>query len=246
MIKRYFFIPVMLMAISLVSFADGDEKIIDDIFSLIYNQQLPEAEMILQAQDNNPGKFSLHILTIDLNWWKYVLYPSEMNSRRFNALLKSLEENEKTGTPDDKIRQLIRLSYKMRFEMKRYNFLASVGLRSEIRQTLEEIKDNISGYNESEVKLFRLYTSLFSYFDNKLNPLFLESKRRARGQALHEIETLAGESNLIISTLASYFLGKIYLNHEKNPALANRYFKQLSEKFPQNSLFLKFQAETGH
>ena len=37
--------------------------------------------MILQAQDNNPGKFSLHILTIDLNWWKYVLI------LRMNSLL---------------------------------------------------------------------------------------------------------------------------------------------------------------
>ena len=50
----------------------------------------------------------------------------------------------------------------------------------------------------------------FKYYDNILNPFFQESKRRARAEALNEIESLAIENSRVVSTLANYFLGKIY------------------------------------
>lgn len=233
----------VLTAITTSGFSNQNEKVIDDVFKYIYNQQFHEADSLLELQRGKIEPFYFDILTIDLNWWRHVLYPSELNSKQFDTLLKSMEQ-ENTNTPDRKIKHLVWLSYQLRFEFKRYNIIGAVRLRSEIKKLLEEIKLNELNYNNNRIKLFYLYNALFRYFDNILNPFFSENIRKERQSALLEIESYTRENDLIISTLSGYFLGKIYLNIEKDPAKGNEHFKTLTDLYPQNTIFRELYSES--
>lgn len=234
----------ILTAFTTSGFSNQNEKVIDDVFKYIYNQQFPQADSLLVLQSDKIEPFYFDILTIDLNWWRHVFYPSELNSKQFNSLLKSMEQ-ENTDTPDKKIKHLVWLSYQLRFEFKRYNIIGAIRLRSEIKNLLEEIKISELNYSKKRIKLFHLYNSLFRYFDNILNPFFSENIRSERQSALLEIESYTREDDLIISTLASYFLGKIYLNIEKEPAKGNQHFKKLTGRYPQNTIFQELLSESA-
>jgi hypothetical protein len=234
----------VLTSVSLAGNSNPNEKIIDDVFRLIYNQQFSEADSLLEANSNLIESFYADILTIDLNWWRHVLYPSELNAQQFNSLLKSMEQ-EKTNTPEKKIKHLVWLSYQLRFEFKRYNIIGAIRLRSEIKKLLEEIKVNELNYSNNRIKLYYLYNALFTYFDNILNPFFSEKVRNERENALRNIEKYTREDDLILSTLASYFLGKIYLNIEKEPEKGIQQFKILTDRYPQNTVFQELFSESA-
>jgi hypothetical protein len=225
-------------------FSQQNDKVVDDVFEYFYNQQFAEADSLLKLHNEEIEPFYFDIITIDLNWWRHVFYPSELNSQQFNALLKSMKQ-ENTNTPEEKIKHLVWLSYQLRFEFKRYNIFGAIRLRSEIKKLLEEIKVNELNYSNNRIKLFHLYNALFRYFDNILNPFFSENIRSERQSALLEIEGYTRDDDLIISTLASYFLGKIYLNIEKDPAKGNQHFKTLTERYPQNTIFRELLSESA-
>jgi len=225
-------------------FSQQNEKVVDDIFKYFYNQQFTEADSLLKLHSEEIEPFYVDILTIDLNWWRHVFYPSELNSKQFNSLLKSMEQ-ENTDSPDRKIKHLVWLSYQLRFEFKRYNIIGAIRLRSEIKKLLEEIKINELNYSNNRIKLYYLYNALFTYFDNILNPFFSEKIRNEREDALMKIEEYTREDDLIISTLSCYFLGKIYMNIEKDPAKGNQHFKTLTERYPQNTIFRELLSESA-
>lgn len=225
-------------------FSQKNEKVVDDVFNYFYNQQFTEADSLLKLRYEEIEPFYFDIITIDLNWWRHVFYPSELNAQQFNSLLKEMKQ-ENTSTPEKKIKHLVWLSYQLRFEFKRYNIIGAIRLRSEIKKLLEEIKVNELNYSSNRIKLYYLYNALFTYFDNILNPLFSEKIRNERENALLEIEEYARESDLIISTMASYFLGKIYLNIEKEPLKGNQHFKTLIERYPQNAIFQELYSESA-
>jgi len=89
-------------------------------------------------------------------------------------------------------------------------------------------------YPENRLKLFDLYNLLFQYFDNVFNPFFLDSKRNERENALKKIEFFASDDDIIVNTLANYFLGKIYLNIEKEPRKSKVHLEFLLNKYPNN------------
>jgi hypothetical protein len=224
-------------------FSQQNEKVVDDIFKYFYNQQFAEADSLLKLHNEEIEPFYFDIITIDLNWWRHVLYPSDLNSQQFNSILKSMKQ-ENTNTPEEKTKHLVWLSYQLRFEFKRYNIIGAIRLRSEIKKLLEEIKINELNYSNNRIKLYYLYNALFTYFDNILNPFFSEKIRNEREVALIKIEEYTREDDLIISTLASYFLGKIYLNIEKVPEKGNQHFKTLIERYPQNTVFQELFSES--
>jgi hypothetical protein len=238
------FLLSTLITFTLNGFSYQNENVVDDVFKYIYNRQFQEADSLLELKKGKIEPFYFDILTIDLNWWRHVFYPSELNSKQFNSLLKSMEQ-ENTDTPEKQIKHLVWLSYQLRFEFKRYNIIGAIRLRSQIKNLLEEIKVNKLNYSNNRKKLYYLYSALFNYFDNILNPFFSEKIKNEREKALLNIEKYTHEDDLILSTLSGYFLGKIYLNIEKEPEKGNRHFKMLTERYPQNTIFQELLSESA-
>ena len=174
MILRFVFILVLLIRFQPASSGES-EKVIDDIFNLIYNQQFLKADSMLQATNGRIDPFFYDILLIDLNWWKHIISPSEMNSHQFGLLLKKLEERE-PETPGEKVKRLIVLSYKLRLEVKKYNLIRGMLIHSEIKQLLTEIDPGELDISENRIKLFYLGTFHFKSIQKTLNSIAINGR----------------------------------------------------------------------
>lgn len=217
-----------------------NDSIINHIFKLIYNEQFEIAEHALSKSQNFEHTFYADVLKIDLYWWKYI-YKQE-NSNRLKAIIEDFSDPSYTS-PDEKIKQLIGKSYQIRFEFNRYNLIGAAAARSEIKKLITEIKQENSRYSKERAKLFDLYTLLFQYFENLINPFFSEKKRLKRANALILLDNYTSDNDLIVRTLACYFGGKIYLNIEKKPQKSKGCFEFLVNQYPNNSIFRKLLSD---
>lgn len=241
---RFLTILILLSFIYKAAYPKQSETLVFEVFKHIYNQQFHQAESLLESEKNQIDPFYFDVLRIDLSWWKSVFSESNDDSKYFQSVLKDVAENNQGVNQEYKITKLILLSYRLRFELKRYNIIGAALLRSEIKNLLLEINPTDLNYGPDRLKLFHLYRSLFDYFDSLINPFFLNKKRTARTKALSEIEHFTRNGDLVVSTLSSYFLGKIYFNIEEKHQKGITLFKNLSTTFPQNTLFRELSTQS--
>ncbi|HKJ79654.1 MAG TPA: hypothetical protein VKA10_08965 [Prolixibacteraceae bacterium] len=212
------------------------DSTVNHIFKLIYDQQYQKAETELTRVNHKLDSFYADILKIDLYWWEYVKSKDKETTNRLNSMIEHFIDSD-SSTTEGKIKQLIGKSYQIRYEFGRYNFIGAAFIRSDIKNLIAEIKQENTQYSRERAKLFDLYNLLFSYFDNLLNPFFAENKRTIRTNSLLLLDEYTADQDLIVKTLACYFVGKIYLNIEKEPLKSKPCFEFLTEKFPKNPLF---------
>jgi len=125
----------------------------------------------------------------------------------------------------------------MRYEVKRYNLIGAYLLRSDARKRIEVIKISDLSFLGDRQKLFNLYLSLFDYFDNVVNPFSFGHKSDEFLESLQALEKYSFDNDLILSTMAHYYLGRIYTKVEKQPEKGQAHFKILAQRFPKNILF---------
>ncbi len=225
-----------LLLICVPVFSQETDSVVYRIFDLIYNQQSDAAETMLKAQQGKSNQFYLNILNIDLYWWKYSIFRTKTDARNLVEVMDHFNQ-AKTETVEYKINNLIESSYRLRYEIKRYNLLEAVLLRSKVRGEMEELKKEKLPLNKSELRLFQLYQTLFQYFDIALNPFFISNKQENRQKILAALEKFTRDQNPIISTMAHYFLGRIYMKMERNREKGREYFSYLAQKYPLNQFF---------
>jgi len=236
MISRIFLIGFILSLFQSSGFSSKNDTNVQQIFTLIYNQKFFEAEKALESNKAQIDPFYHNILKLDLFWWKYSLSKSKQDAKVLNEVLQEFD-NANQNTREAKINKLIRSSYEMRYEIKRYNFVGALIIRSEVRKQIELIKKNDLSFLGDRRQLFDFYLTLFDYFDESLNPLSFGSKSDKYLQSLSRLEKYSHDDDLILSTMAHYFLGRIYTKVEKQPEKGQVHFKLLSKRFPENLLF---------
>jgi hypothetical protein len=236
MILRFSIFVVSMISFSQVGFSTKKDTTVQNIFTLIYNQQFAEAEKALEQKNASVDLFYNNILKLDLFWWKYSLSKSKHDAKVLNQVIDEFE-NSKQTTLEAKINNLIKMSYEMRYEIKRYNFVGAFIIRSEVRKQVELIKKDDLSFLGDKRNLFDFYLTLFDYFDENMNPFSFGSKSDKYLQSLATLEKYSSDNDLILSTMAHYFLGRIYTKVEKQPEKGKVHFKVLSERFPKNSLF---------
>jgi len=97
--------------------------------------------------------------------------------------------------------------------------------------------------DQNQTEVFRLYNSLIQYFNHYLKKYFSENSRTEMQNAILEMEPLTKSSSEMVKTLSAYFLGKIYLQYEKEPEKGIELFNYLTEKFPLNQKFPEYLEE---
>lgn len=238
---RYFIILLLLLSVQLNVFADENDMVVNRIFTLIYNQQFDAAENLLAVESDVLNPFYSLVLNTDLLWWRYSISNSKEDAQNlktaFNRIDNSIENKSM-----DKIYELIRKSYELRYERKRYNLIGVLIIRSDINRLLTEINFGQIPLSGEQLELFQLYVAMFQYFEF-INPFSIFSKPDVRLIPLHKMEKYASANDLIIYTLAHYFLGRIYQKVEKEPQKAKIHFEVLSERFPENTLFKEYVDE---
>lgn len=233
---RFSVFCILMVYLLPVAYSAENDSTVQNIFTLIYNQQFAEAEKALKLHDASVHPFYRNILKLDLFWWKYSLSKSKQDAKILTEVLQEFN-NTNQNTREAKINNLIRLSYEMRYEIKRYNFVGALIIRSDVRKQLEILKNENLAFLGERRNLFDFYLTLFDYFDESLNPFSFGSKSEKYLKSLSTLEKYSRNDDLILSTMAHYFLGRIYTKVEKQLEKGQEHFQILSERFPKNSLF---------
>lgn len=233
---KIFTIVLLLFAIQQVGSANEKDTVVQQIFTLIYNQQFYEAEKALNLQSTQLEPFWANVLTLDLYWWKYSLSRSNEDARALKKVLGDFQQSNK-NLMEDQINELIRLSYQMRYEVKRYNLIGAYLIRSDVSDKIEMLKIQDLSFLGNRRELFGLYMALFDFFESAFNPFSSGSKSAKFSKSVDSLEKYSLSGDLIVSTMAHYFLGRIYMKVEKQPEKGQEHFKILSQRFPENGLF---------
>ncbi|MDB4582222.1 hypothetical protein N9164_03650 [Draconibacterium sp.] len=214
------------------------DSIINDIFISIYNQQFNQAEELLTQNKLLIDPFYAEVLNIDLHWWKYSISRSKKDAKELATLLNT-SDNSYLTPKENNINQLIKKSYQLRYERKRYNLIQVVILRSEINKLLSEINNDQLPITGNQLKLFDLYMTMFMYFKN-INPFLVTSGNSEQTGYLTKMDGYTLDDDLLLNTMAHYFLGRIYQKVKKDGQKGKMHFEILTRKFPENKLFVEY------
>ena len=217
--------------------AQPDSKV-TQIFTLIYNTRFDEAEKLLVEADFQDESFYFQVLKLDLFWWKYSISKSESDEEKLNSTLNWFSEQNKNSAHSE-INRLIWLAYKMRFEVKRKNYVKAFLLKGEVTDQLEVVQKNPAPLPDNQQKLLDVFTFLLQY-SNEAGSVF--GKNSKKQVCLNALQKLSADSNWVVSSEAHYFLGRIYNKMEKEPQKGRIHFQTLSRRFPQNTLFASLAA----
>jgi len=187
---------LFLVLFTLESFSTQSDSAADRIFSLIYNQQFTEAEKLLEASRMELDPFYFSVLKLDLYWWKYSLSRSKTDAEKLNVLLDQLAETPE-NKPTQKICELIILSYKMRFEVKRKNYLKAFILKGEVADQLDVVQNNPATLPDGEQKLLAVFTLLLQYSDEAGSVFGSNSKKQA---CLSGLQKQAADNDWMVSS----------------------------------------------
>jgi len=224
--------------------ARGQELPEQQVFRMIYNQEYPDAEHLLKSMHDSIDPMYYAVLDIDLSYWKNVTGTDEPDYAAFEQTLETYTLSH-TGNVEEKEVQLITLSYRLRYQLKRYQLFRAITTRKKTVDLFNEFKTRDNNFSNEQLQLFRLYDALILYFDNYLKPFFVSGKHDAMQEAIQEMERLTRSNQMIIRTLSAYFLGKIYLNYENQPKEGVAYFQWLSEEYPENKKFRELLLEAA-
>lgn len=239
---RQFCIPIiLLLSFNLSGLAANNDSIANRVFTLIYDQNLTEAEETLKAGNNQLNDFYQLFLNLDLHWWKYRTTYSKENSRNLDELIEKSELPE-TKTYEQKMRQIMVKSYALRYEKKQFNLFAMLSARSDIRDLLAEIENERPPFSGNEQKLFESYVIMYQYIEN-INFFANARKSAERVKKLNRMKNLASEDSVILKTIAHFFLARMNQKIEDEPEIALNYFNILTTKFPTNKTFAEYQTE---
>lgn len=237
--KKIIFSIVLIVSLfhSVNSVAQTNTKV-TQVFTLIYNTRFDEAEKLLESADFHTESFYFQVLKLDLFWWKYSISKSKADEEKLNTVLNWFSEQDQNSKYSE-INKLIWLSYKMRFEVKRKNYIKAVILKSEVEDQLEVVLNNRLNLPASQQNLLSVFILLIQYSHEAGLVFGTESEKQAY---LKELQKFAADSDLVVSSEAHYFLGRIYSKVEKVPHKGRIHFQVLSERFPQNQLFADLAA----
>lgn len=215
-----------------------NSDLITQIFTLIYNARFDEAEKLLENSGFQAESFYFQVLKLDLFWWKYSISKSETDEEKLNNTLKWFSEQNKNSAFSE-INRLIWVAYKMRFEVKRKNYVKAFLLKSEVADQLEVVQKNPVTLPANQQKLLTVFMLLLQY-SNEAGSVFSNNSKKLA--CLNGLQKLAADSDWVVSSEAHYFLGRIFTKMEKEPQKGKIHFQTLSQRFPQNTLFANLAA----
>lgn len=234
----------LLAALSLFVARQGiaQETVSNRIFNLVYNMEYLEAKKMLHAEKASIDKLTYSVLEIDLSYWENVTGTNNPNYDAFEKTLKKYSIDTLYGVEKKGI-QLIYLSYKLRYELKRYKFIDALFTHKKTKVLYDELKHIPKNKSFDNPDLYEIYNSMFLYFSNYLKPFGGEERILQSKSAISKMEELTKSGRPMSQAFSNYFLGKTYLKYEKEPAKAIPYFKTLLQKYPNNSMFTKLLEE---
>lgn len=233
-----FLLSILFFVFASVSLK-ASEDLTHQIFRLIYNQQYDSAHFVLNQNKHQLDGFYRTILEIDLSYWQNVTGTDEPNYEMFGTMLKN-HEVQNPETLDEQASELVVQSYRLRYALKRYQIFSALKIRKETLRLYNSLTNKKLAFDPEQTEVFNLYSALISYFNHYMSSYFSRSSKAELSKAIHEMEKLSDSDFEMVKTLGSYFLGKIYLQYEKEPEKGIRLFEYLNHTYPNNQKFQEY------
>lgn len=218
------------------------EDIAHRTFKLIYNQQYDSAHYLLNENKDQLDRFYYTVLDIDLSYWENVTGTDQPHYANFEDTLQKYNSKDPESC-EEQVVSLVVLSYQLRYELKRYRIFSAIQTRKKTLALYTELKNNPPAFDKEQKEVFQLYNALIVYFNHYLGSFFSKSSQNEIQAAISEMEILSHSEFDMVKTLCSYFLGKTYLQYEKEPEKGIRLFTYLSENYPNNQRFPEYLSE---
>jgi hypothetical protein len=232
----------ILLFAGIINGAAAQNEITDQIFFFIYNQKYDSAAFQLKQHEHEIDPYYFAVLNIDKSYWENVTGTDKPDYAAFESTLQKYEM-ENAENLHEKVIQLMVLSYQLRYELKRYQIIDAIFTRSETVKLYHKLENKSQLLSPGQQQLFQLYHALILYFNNYLKPGFMSNRRENIQAAVTTMERLTNSEQLMTKTLANYFLGKIRLKYEKQPAKAAESFHFLVVTYPGNQTFKELLKE---
>jgi hypothetical protein len=234
---KYYAVAIFFLLISF-PLSGEENKSIDKIFFLIYNQQFNEAEKELTQAKAGLSNLDFILLDIDLAWWEAIANNARYDFNEFEKKLSgySLAKNHTAGS----LEELVVLSYQFRLAAKRDQYFRMIHFFLAINRVLEQ--PEFSSLPPERKDMFNLYKAIFLYGKSKLS--LLSSKLQKENLAI--LDNYASSENRINFTIANYFLARIFIETENSPKQARPYYEKLSKMYPGNKVFRMYLIKCGN
>lgn len=184
------------LVLTITAKASKQDSIVNRIFKLAYNQEYEEAAILLNSNKSEIDKFYFAVLDIDMSYWKNV---TGTEKPKYEVFEKTLEKYNTLSveTFNQKGIQLIQLSYQLRYELKRFKLIDAVFTHKKTKVLFEELKNNQQMQSIRDPKLVQLYSSMFLYFSNYINPFRGESNKENCKRSLSTMEIFRNRKALL-------------------------------------------------
>lgn len=153
--NKKLFIFFLLSLFYLQSQASISDSTANEIFTLIYQQNFEAAENQLNSEKEQLDKFYYLLLNLDLHWWKYRTINTKHDSKKLEDLFYLPDTRKETKW--QKVKQLLTISYKIRFQKTKLNFIGMFSSRSEIKEIIDQIKPVELSLNGEQIELIEAY-----------------------------------------------------------------------------------------
>ncbi len=232
---------LLFLSISLVTGAAETDSVASRVFELIYQQDLAAAEQQLEAGKNNLNDFYYLFLNLDLHWWKYRTSNSNADAKALEDLID--EQNGLEVFSDlEKMNRLLVKSYQLRYEKRKLKLFGMLVTRTDIKNLIGKIELDKLPVSVEESKLFESYVIMSQYVED-INFLGLQNNSDERYVKLQRMEEFADDENLMLNTVARFFLARMYQKVEKEPQTGLKHYRILTAKYPTNVTFAEYQKE---
>ena len=238
--NKKLFIFFLLSLFYLQSQASISDSTANEIFTLIYQQNLEAAENQLNSEKEQLDKFYYLLLNLDLHWWKYRTINTKHDSKKLEDLFYLPDTRKETKW--QKVKQLLTISYKIRFQKTKLNFIGMFSSRSEIKEIIDQIKPVELSLNGEQIELIEAYIIMFQYIEN-INFLNSRNNSDQRKELLNRMKEFSTRDNEMLSTIACFFLARMYQKVEKETKTGLSYYKILTTRYTTNKTFEKYQKE---
>lgn len=247
----FFFLFIFCVSFSAkaqeASWIPPEKTTIDTIIQVMYNMEFVKAEKLIKSYQNRyPWRPEGPFIEGMILWTQILVdmwnpYLDDQFQKKMDYVINICEKMEKV----DSIATLARyyksgaVGFKARaygnrdqwFAAARYGFKALNGIEDAIDGKFKNIDAQFGA------GLYFFYAAVIPDDYPFVKPLlwFYPKGDKEKGVQLLQ---LAADSGLFTQTEAKYFLGTIYDSYLNNPQKAWTYFKELSDKYPQNARFL--------
>lgn len=227
---------------------DSNSKMQLALKKLYHFRFLDADSIIAKFESQNADDYIPAMARASFHWWSIISH--EENAQIQAAYITNLLHAEQlinASSPDqltdEQLFFLIHVhAYQLRLELMQGEYFRAY---RNLNQSMRHIGASLG--REASFPPFLLTSGLYNYMTDyirKTQPLFrfylLLHPRGSMYKGIEQLKTASRQQDILIKTEATYFLMRIFLDLENDPATALKHAEWLTDQYPENLIYIYY------